>query len=107
MSQDGKLGTFSICSSLTQITIPSSVTYIDQYAFFECSLLTQVIFEKKKKKTEIKKINNKIILSHSKVNKKVFFLENNLLTLINTTFLKNTINIFRCEFEKIECHQYI
>ena len=38
-------GAFSGCSSLTQITfeIPSSVTSIGNYAFYRCSSLTQII----------------------------------------------------------------
>ncbi len=36
-------GTFKGCSGLTSVTIPNSVTNIDQYAFYGCSGLTSVI----------------------------------------------------------------
>ena len=35
-------GTFSYCSSLTQVTIPDSVTHVGDYAFIKCSSLKRV-----------------------------------------------------------------
>ena len=44
---------FSGCSSLTNVTIPSSVTIIGWYAFSGCSSLTRVVFKGNKPPTEV------------------------------------------------------
>ena len=44
IKSDGNNSSFQGCSSLTQITIPSSVTSIESNAFYGCSSLTQITF---------------------------------------------------------------
>ena len=48
-------GVFSDCTSLTSITIPSSVTSIGNYAFYNCDSLTSVTFEEDSQCTSIGK----------------------------------------------------
>ena len=46
---------FSDCKNLPSITIPNSVKYIDQWAFYNCSSLSTIVIPNK-----VEKINNEV-----------------------------------------------
>ncbi len=72
---------FSNCSSLTSITIPNSVTSIDEGAFSGCSSLTQIVVDK----------NNKYYDSRNNCNAIIETATNILICGCKTTVIPNSV----------------